>query len=162
MSAEQMDPIKPKVSITRKEANELAEAFLFSGMPVAGNEERELDETADAIRLILNQNMNEIRIAVKRYLDDGDQDAFFLALLPVHLKIWYEAYAPYWLKHCHPVADHDDEAEFTYYNDLIDMHWVGEWQEWKRKDKWEVTIMLPPTKGMILLQYREEMMGLDK
>jgi hypothetical protein len=41
------------------------------------------------------------------------------------------------------------------------MYWVGKWQEWKRKDKWEVTIMLPPTKGLVLLQYREEMMRLD-
>ena len=130
-------------------------------MPVAGDEDPELDEVVDEIRLILNQHMNEIRAAVKRYLDDGDQDAFFLVLLPVHQKIWYETYAPYWLKHCRPVSERDDEAEFTYYNDLIDMYWVGKWQEWKRKDKWEVTIMLPPTKGLVLLQYQEDMMGVD-
>jgi hypothetical protein len=157
-----MDPIKPKEPMTRKEADELAETFLFSGMPVAGSEDPELGETVDAIRIILNHHMNEIRAAVKRYLNDGDQDAFFLSLLPVHLKIWYEAYVPYWLKHCHQVSDRDDEAEFTYYNDLIDMHWVGKWQEWKRKGKWEVTIMLPPTKGLVLLQYREDMKEPDK
>jgi hypothetical protein len=79
--------------------------------------------------------------------------------------IWWErrqpVYSPYWLKHCHPVSERDDDAGFTYYNDLIDMYWVGKWQEWKRKDKWEVMIMLPPTKGLVLLQYREEMMRLD-
>ena len=139
----------------------MAEAFLFSGMQTAGDEDPELHETVDEIRLILNAYMNGIRAAVKRYLDDDDQDAFFLSLLPVHLRIWYAAYSPYWLKYCHPVSECDDDAGFTYYNDLIDMYWVGKWQEWKRKDKWEVTIMLPPTKGLVLLQYREEMMRLD-
>ena len=143
------------------ETSTMAEAFLFSGMPTAGDEDPELHETVDEIRLILNAHMNGIRAAVKRYLDDDDQDAFFLSLLPVHLRIWYEAYSPYWLKYCHPVSECDDDAGFTYYNDLIDMYWVGKWQEWKRKDKWEVMIMLPPTKGLVLLQYREEMMRLD-
>ena len=40
--------------MTRKEANEMAEAFLFSGMPTAGDEDPELHETVDEIRLILN------------------------------------------------------------------------------------------------------------
>ena len=134
---------------------------MFSGMPAA-RDDSDLDTVADSIRLILNRHMKDIRAAVSGYLGDDDQDAFFLSLLPIHLKIWYEAYAPYWLEHCRPVSDRDDEAEFTYYNDLIDMYWVGEWQGWKRKGKWEVTIMLPPTKGLVLLQYREDMKGLER
>ena len=147
--------VQQKQWVARKEAKELAEAFLFSGMPVAGGEEDSvLEEVIDAIELILNAHRTDIKATIQRYLENGDQDAFFLSLLPVHLELWYEAYALYWLKHCRPVTDHDDEAEFTFYNDLIDMYWVGKWQEWKRKDKWEVTIKLPPTKGLVLLQYR--------
>ena len=155
--------------MTQKEACKMARAFLFSGMPGiesigfagAAGYGTDQDTVQGSIRIILMQHRNKVKAAVKGYLDDGDQDAFFLALFPVHLKIRYEAYAPYWLQHCHPVSDYDDAAEFTYYNDLIDMYWVGEWQEWKRKEKWEVTIMLPPTKGLILLKYREEMRGVE-
>ena len=147
----------------------MARAFLFSGMPGiesigfagAAGYGTDQDTVQGSIRIILMQHRNKVKAAVKGYLDDGDQDAFFFFFFPVHLKIRYEAYAPYWLQHCHPVSDYDDAAEFTYYNDLIDMYWVGEWQEWKRKEKWEVTIMLPPTKGLILLKYREEMRGVE-
>ncbi len=143
--------------MTGKEVNELAMAYLFSGMPISKQDEESLivKSVVEGVKGIFDVYMPDIRRAAKRYLDDEDQDAFFIALLPVHNKIWYEAYSPYWLLHCKPVTDRDTETEFTYYNDLIDMYWAWKWQEWKKKGEYAVTIMFPPTKGLVALAYRE-------
>ena len=55
----------------------------------------------------------------------------------------------------------NEDIHYTYYNDIIDMYWVPEWQQWKRKEKLEVTIMLPPTTEEIKARYAEEMKKLD-
>ncbi len=148
--------------MTREELNNLAKAYLFSGMPISLHDKgsQAVRAVTDGIKTILNIHMPEIKTAAKRYLDDDDQDAFFLALLPYRYKIWYEAYSPYWLLHCHLVTDHDSVTEFTYYNDLIDMYWAWEWQEWKKKEQYSVTIMLPPTRGLVSLQYADDMRAL--
>ena len=100
--------------------------------------------------------MEEINAAAKEYLETADLDALIIALFPAHSEVMYHAYAPYWLSHCHPVDDRDDTTEFTYYNDLIDMYWAWKWQEWKKKNELCVTIMLPPTRGLIDFQLRED------
>ena len=70
--------------MTKDEANELAKSYLFSGLPIAAGEENSpaVDAVVDRIRSILDVHMPDIRTAIKRYLDDDDQDAFFIALLP--------------------------------------------------------------------------------
>ena len=135
-------------------AIEMAKSFLLSGLRVMESDSGGL--LADVQR-ILDAEKKRISLAVKEFMSDADTDSFLLSLLPVHYRILYEAYAPYWLSHCRTVADHDDDAEFTYYNDLIDMYWAGAWSEWKKKGEWCVTIMLPPTKGLMIQSYREEM-----
>ncbi len=144
--------------MTGKEVNELTIAYLFSGMPISKHHEDSpiVESILESVKDIFDVYMPDIRRAAKKYLDDDDQDAFLIALLPVHNKIWYEAYSPYWLLHCKPVTDRDTETEFTYYNDLIDMYWAWKWQEWKKKGEYAVTIMLPPTKGLISLQYADD------
>ena len=142
----------------KSEVNDIVKGFLLSGTPIARADENSeiANAVIDSIRLIFDAHMPEIRAAAKEYMKTEDLDALALSLLPVHNKIWYEAYAPYWLSHCKPVDDRDTEAEFTYYNDLIDMYWVGKWQEWKKKEEFAVTIMLPPTKGLTEFRYQED------
>ena len=138
---------------TKEKAVEIAKSFLLSGMRVKKDD---IGELVRVIQGILDAEKKSIREAIKEFMSTGDMDSFLLSLLPVHYRIIYEAYAPYWLSHCQPVEDRDSEVEFTYYNDLIDMYWAAAWQEWKTRDKWEVTIMLPPTKGLMALSYKQE------
>ena len=122
----------------------------------AEDESELLKKTVDAVNSILTADMKIIKSSMADYVRTEDHDAFMLALLPTHYRVLYEAYAPYWLAHCHPVDDRDDDAEFTYYNDLIDMYWAWKWQEWKKKGEWCVTLRLPPTAGLIRYQYQKE------
>ena len=144
-------------------AKEHAKEYLLMGTRVkAGDESDLLKATVDSVNRILKENMKTIKAAEAAYVESDDIDAFTLALLPIHYRILYEAYAPYWLEHCIPVTDHDDDAEFTYYNDLIDMYWAWKWQEWKKKGEWCVTIMLPPTRGLMNFAYQEEKRSLQE
>lgn len=138
-----------------------ARDFLLMGMRIRQ------DDGGDVIRRIQkivdeDKSKEAVRDAVRIRLSTDDVDAFLLALCPLHNRIFYEGYGPYWLKHCQLVDDRDDETEFSFYNDLIDMYWTGAWQEWKRKGKWEVTIMLPPTAGLLQMAYREEKERLEE
>ena len=64
-------------------------------------------------------------------------------------------------KCCDNKGCNNEDIHYTYYNDIIDMFWVPEWWQWKRKEKLEVTIMLPPTIEEIKARYAEEMKKLD-
>ena len=148
----------------RTDVNELIKDYLLSAMPIL---EKEADgpvakAVIDSIRVIFDAHMPEIKQAAKEYAVSEDLETLAISLLPIRTQIWYEAYGPYWLSHCKPVTDHDSETEFTYYNDLIDMYWAWKWQEWKKKDEWCVTIMLPPTKGLLQHQYYSEMESIIK
>lgn len=107
-------------------------------------------------------NKDASKVLFKTY----DIDAFLEALLPIHYKIWYEAYGPYWLSHCTPTF----ESEYTFTNDIIGMEWWAENSEWmsvkmvdgkKEPDLqkgW--TIMLPPTQELLDKAYKEDMEAL--
>ena len=127
-------------------------------MPFAADDADGIEHKAslENMRLIITAHSPAILEAAETYRNTLNMDALFFALLPIRNKIRYEAYAPYWLSHCKPVDERDSETGFTYYNDLVDMYWAWQWQEWKKKDKWCVAIMLPPTKGLIELSYRED------
>ena len=139
------------MSTREGEALDLAKSFLLSGLRIKKDDCADLFEK---IRRVIVKHELKIRSAAEEFLSTGDMDSFLSSLIPVHDCIFYDAYALYWLSHCHPVSDSDDEAEFTFYNDLIDMYWAAKWQEWKKKGEWCVTIMLPPTKGLIAIQRR--------
>lgn len=148
----------------KTDVDEMVKSYLLSSMPIS---EKDADgpvakAVIDSIRVIFDSHMAEIKQAAKEYELTEDAEALAISLLPIRTQIWYEAYGPYWLYHCKPVEVSDSETEFTYYNDLIDMYWAWRWQEWKKKDEWCVTIMLPPTKGLLWHQYQEEMKGLRK
>ena len=144
------------------EVNHTVLSILLSEMIVAEGD----DSSPEAVAFvkdgtaIINGHMNQIRAAAKDYMETGDDDKLRLFLLPFHHMIRYEAYSPYWLKHSIPVPDPD----YTFYNDLIDMYWAWKEQEWisllnpGRSASWKTRFALPPTKGLILHQYKEEMM----
>lgn len=132
-----------------KQVNDIMKSFLLGGLRV---KEDDCGDLATAVQKIIASTADIRKAAVKEFLSTGDMDSFLLSLMPVHNRIFYDAYAPYWLSHCKPVTDRDSEVEFTFYNDIIDMFWAAKWQEWKKKGEWCVTIMLPPTKGLIALQ----------
>ena len=112
----------------------------------------------ERIRSVLSENeiADAERAALAVLFSSYNLDEYFISLLSTHLKIYYLGYGPYWTAHCKPVKDKDDAAEFSYYNDLIDMYWVPEWHEWKRKGEWAVTLRLPPTMELISEEYRRE------
>ena len=141
----------------KEEAVDMARSFLLGGLRVKADDSGGL---VGIIQRIIDDEKKSISKAIKEFMSEADTDSFLLSLLPVYFRIRYEAYAPYWLSHCKSVEDADSEVEFTYYNDLIDMYWAGAWNEWKRKGEWCVTVMLPPTKGLMIRAYREEMRGM--
>ena len=158
MSDAQRERYREQLSRLRKRIRTLAlnfgRSYLFSGVRVAKGDE----DAVEHIRAVLAEN--EIRDAERDALavlfSCYDFDRYLLSLTPLALKIFHLGYGPYWAGHCRKVADRDSEAEFTYYNDLIDMYWVPAWSEWKKRNKWEVTIMLPPTMEQIKDKYRRE------
>ena len=152
-----------KAEMDKAEVNTLIMDYLLSGMPIAKEDEDDpiMATVIDAIKDIFDTHMPAIRAAAKEYMKTGDMDALNLSLLPVHNLIWYEAYAPYWLLHCKPVDDSDGDNQFTYYNDLIDMYWLWKHQVWSKKEETCVTIMLPPTKGLLTLDYAEAVKSLN-
>ena len=137
----------------REQAVEMAKSFLLGGLRIREDDSRELVSTTQQI---IDGEKKQISLAVKEFMSTGDTDSFLLSLLPIHYRILYKAYAPYWLSHCKPVEDADSEVEFTYYNDLIDMYWAGAWGEWKTKGRLQVSVMLPPTKGLMIMAFRDD------
>ena len=137
----------------RQDAFKIMTSFLLSGLKTKDDDRTKL---MIAIRNIMKSTEGERKEAVNKYHAFHDFDLFITTLIPIYNRILYDAYAPYWLSHCMPVNDCDAVVDFTYYNDLIDMYWAAPWQEWKRKDKWEVMLLLPPTKGLISLQRQKD------
>lgn len=72
-------------------------------------------------------------------------DEFLEILCPVHDRIWYEWYGPYWLSK----VVFDEERQVYTTPLLPGMHW--EKNQWYSDDpdKLQVTIMLPPTKELL-------------
>ena len=158
MSPEQREEYAGRLEARRKRIRSLALAagrqFMFMGVRILEGDSYALDQ----VRSVLSEN--EIRDAERAALavlfSSYDLDDYLTELLPVQLKIYYLGYGPYWAAHCKPVKDKDDEAEFTYYNNLIGMYWCPALGEWKRKNEWAVTLRLPPTMELIREEYRRE------
>ena len=166
--------------MTKDEVNKTVLSLLLSEMIVADGDV-DSPEVADFVKAgkeIIYGHMDDIRQAAKKYMETGDRKELRLSLLPFHYMIRYEAYSPYWLLHCRLITDevsgsipgfNGDYNEYTYYNDLIDMHWAWKDQQWRslqdlgdqgtQSDQLDrkIRFSLPPTKGLIQLRYQEEM-----
>jgi len=86
-------------------------------------------------------------------------DKFLEALCPVHDRVFYEGYAPYWIEHCDVYNEEGKQThgggEFSAWNHIIDMGWIEEYGVWKKKDEMCWMIMLPPTMELIQKEYEE-------
>ena len=174
--------------LTKDEVNKTVLSILLSEMKVADGDvdSPEVIAFVKAGKEIIYGHMDAIRTAAKKYMETGDRKELRLSLLPFHHMIRYEAYSPYWLLHCRLITDfnlipdfifgpNDECGDYTYYNDLIDMHWAWKDQQWRslqdlgdqgtqagqtmsvdQLDR-KIRFSLPPTKGLIQLRYHEEM-----
>ena len=136
-------------------ALKLGREYLFSGVRIAKGDK----DAVVRVRAVLSENEigDAERDALAVLFSCYDFEQYLLILTPLADNIFYLGYGPYWTEHCRQVDDRDSAAVFSHYNDLIDMFWVPEWSEWKKKDKWEVTVMLPPTMDEIKKVYEKEM-----
>ncbi len=154
--ASQLDALKQHV---QSMALDIGRAWLFEGMRVARRDTYAMER----VRSVLSEN--EIRDAERAALtvlfSCYDLGRYLDLLTPLRLKVFYLGYGPYWAKHCNPVTESDGDIHFSYYNDIIDMFWTEKLHEWKRKGKWEVIAMLPPTIEMINEAYAMELKELE-
>ena len=163
-------PLKKLKSEIAADASELMKDFLVSGCRLLTRDKDTADwkgfiRATDKITeewISQGGNREVAKVLWKIY----DIDAFFTSLLPLHYKIWYEAYGPYWLAHCTPTF----EDEYTFTNDIIEMEWWAKHNEWaavkmedgKKVTDYEkgVTIMLPPTQELLEKRYKEDLEAL--
>lgn len=150
------DDIKEEL---RSLARPVMNGFLFAGIRISNKDKDTTGkEMLENVKAIFNgdEGRRVQQDAFDNLFEFRDIEAFLLPLCFLATKIFYEGYGSYWLSHCRPVSVRDNDTEFTYYNDIISMYWSGEWQEWKTKGKYEVTIMLPPTSGLMMAAYKDE------
>ena len=129
--------------------------FLFQGIRTAKNDIYALERIRSV--LLDDEIRDAERAALAALFDSYSIDAYLTLLCPLQRKIYYEGYGRYWTTHCMAVSDRDSETEFSYYNDLVDMFWSPKWHLWKKKDRWAVSILLPPTQKMVNEAYAEEL-----
>lgn len=128
------------------QTKEIIMRYLFSGMLVDADDEEDFQVFFKASQSILDAEaeagtLKEIGLAV--YLEYDIDKALDIAVRKIRPKILYDAYAPYWLKHC---ISHEDGG---IWNDLIDMMWNNECGMWINSEKSEGRLMLPPTEELI-------------
>ncbi len=155
--AKQLKALRREISLL---SYEVAQALMVAGMRV---QKADGDECAERIAHVIEEEYKKgvLVTAAKTLLSTYSLKAFIKCLVPSQIKVWYEGYGPYWVSHCMPVDDRDNETAFTYYNDLIDMFWSPEWTVWKQKGEWRVSIMLPPTEEEISKEYAERLARLE-
>ncbi len=152
----QLKALKIKIA---KDATEICKGFILSGILIL--KEDESDKVIDRINMILAEEKAKgtLKEASRILFSTYDVDKFLEVLCPVHDRVFYEGYAPYWIEHC---AVYNEEGkrtlgggEFSAWNDIIDMGWIEEHKIWKKKDEMCWTVMLPPTLELIQKEYEE-------
>lgn len=154
--AVQLLALKKKIS---KSATEICRSFLLCGIRILKGDED--NGVVERINMILAEEIarGALKEASRILFSTYDVDKFLESLCPVHDRVFYEGYAPYWIEHC---AVYNEEGkrtlgggEFSAWNDIIDMGWIEEYNIWKKKDEMCWTIMLPPTMELIQKEYEE-------
>lgn len=153
MDAQQKERYKAQLCKLRKQiardAGKLGAAYVTIGchfLESGGESEREA--CRERITRILD--CADAKATVRKSLDslfaDYDIAAFLIALSPIQRRVFYEAYSPYWLKHCKQTGDPD----FPYANDIIGMEWWEDGKQWvKAGGRDGIRDALPPTKEMV-------------
>lgn len=137
-------------------AVEILKQFLMTGFRIRMDDIEAMDLRKAATRIYREEKeAGELKRLQGVLLQTYSLDEFLKEACRWHDRMWYEAYAPYWLTHITETGN----PEYPYHNDLIDMDWWEECHEWaatkiengKRVTDYQrgVTVMLPPTKEMI-------------
>ena len=133
MTAEQKEQYKKPLLKLRKEiaadATEAMKEFITMGMRLGEDPDSETWKSVirETNRLLDDWiNRGKLKEVSKVLFSTYDLDAFFTALCPIHTTIWFKAYGEYWLKHC----TKQEDPEYPYHNDIIDMDWWAEHHEW--------------------------------
>lgn len=152
----QLKALKIKIA---KDATEICKGFILSGILIL--KEDESDGVIDRINMILAEEKAKgaFKKASRILFSTYDVDKFLETLCPVHDRVFYEGYAPYWIEHCVVYNEEGKQTmgggEFDGWNDIINMGWIEEYGIWKARGKEEWRIMLPPTEELIQKEYEE-------
>lgn len=153
-----------------EDATLIAKDFIISGCRFLKDDFKDWEDSfTKEVNRILEEEDETRKAASKILFTTYDIEKFLTAICGIHDRIFYEAYAPYWLHHTSP---NPMSSEYPYHNDIIDMDWWAEHDEWA-KTKLEdgklvtdyqggVTIMMPPTEELIRKAHEEQKKRLEK
>lgn len=158
MTAEQRERYKKPLQKLKREiasdASEMMRHFLICRCRILKNDEKGMADFTENVQRILDEDAGKTSKEAGRVLfSTYDEEKFLEALLPLHYRIWYEAYAPYWLNH---TIQNPMNSEYPYHNDIIGMDWDAENGVWINREDYSFTLMLPPTKELLEERYRED------
>ena len=135
-------------------ASEILHNFCLDGLFVLKTDEAGKDSVIRRTQMIISEEQRKgtFRTLGDILLKTGSPDAFLDAAIPLRYRIWYEAYAPYWLSRCQYSSDRQ-----TYYNPIIEMWWNSEAGIWESGNGRSWRIAFPPTPELIQQRHREEL-----
>lgn len=144
------EPYRQLLQEIKKLSEEILKSFVFGGMKFDLENESELKEFISAAQAVIDQEeevgtFQEISQAVFQEYDA--EKMLDIAARKILWRVWYEAYAPYWIKHCILQCDGN-----VIWNDLIKMKWDAGSGVWTSMDGESFTLMLPPTRELIKQQ----------
>lgn len=119
---------------------------LIDGLPFNNNEKEEWRAFSLRVKKAFQEEKRcgTFRRITQAVFHEYDPDkALEISALTLWPRIWYQAYGPYWLKHCIK----QDNGEI--WNDLIQMKWNSGTQTWRSKDGSSCSLMLPPTEELL-------------
>ena len=158
-------PLKKLKDQIREDAVEVANTFPVSGIRLKEVDSKDCKNMVKQVQKIFEEHSNKgtFKKAGKKLFETFSILEFLNALCVLRTDIWYQAYGPYWIKHC----TMQDDPEYPFHNDIIDMDWWAEHNEWA-KTKIEngkrvtdyfggVTVMMPPTKEQLDKEYSQEL-----
>ena len=153
--AVQLADLRRKIT---KSAGTLAKAFITGGYPIKPGEP-EADECCKRINEITkaDQARAEYDVALGVLFRTYDPLTFTQALMPLHNRVRYEGYAPYWCQHCTPYTGRSYRGKpLTFWNDLIEMGWNEAADLWCSQTEDKASLSLPPTMEQVKEMYEYE------
>lgn len=155
--AAQLKSLKSKIAAS---GTEIARGFILGSIRILKADPPEKkDECIGRVTAIIDQEVKAgaMKRASNALFHTYDVDKFLEALLPIHNRVWYEGYGPYWCQHCKPYTGTGMSGKpLTFWSDLIEMGWNPEYSIWESEKKISWTLMLPPTMELVAKQYQEE------
>ena len=136
-----------------QDATTMMKDFLCGGCRILKEDQKGIEAFTKKVKEIMEEDGEGAAKEASRVIfSTYSVDKFLEALLPIHYRILYEAYAPVWLSHCRK----REEPGYPYRNDIIQMDWEEKSGVWVDREKVSFMQMLPPTKELMEKQYAEE------